>query len=276
LRWRLRPTASLCKSNGPATWARVAPAANGKRQSPINIEPAKAQYDPALAAKPFSISYDPSKAGKLLNNGHSAQVTFDSEGSSLTGGPLDHKYQVAQFHLHWGKSDDTGSEHRIDNKMYAAELHIVHWNTELFKSVGDAIKEDKGLCVLGMFLKVGKEHAGLKKMTDKLAQIPYSGDSIDLTEGFDPTPLLPSDTSKYYTYLGSLTTPPLFESVTWVVFQEPIEVSEAQMQAFRSLNETAKGSSVAPGEDDFKGKIVENYRPPLPVGDRLVRSSFKV
>jgi len=264
-----------CKSNGPDTWSKVAPAANGKRQSPIDIITASAKYDETLAAKPFKVSYDASKAQKLLNNGHSAQVTFDSEGSSLEGGPLSHKYQVAQFHLHWGKDNNSGSEHRINGKMYAAELHIVHWNSELFKSVGDAISQDQGLCVLGMFLTVGKEHAGLKAMTDKLKDIQYSGDSIDLKDGFDPATLLPKDLGSYYTYLGSLTTPPLYESVTWVVFKEPLEVSEEQMNAFRSLNEISKGGSVEAEAADFGGKIVENYRPPLPLGDRTLRASFK-
>ena len=40
--------------------------------------------------------------------------------------------------------------------------------------------------------------------------------------------------SDYYTYLGSLTTPPCFESVTWVVFKEPVEVSEAQVSHHRA------------------------------------------
>jgi len=33
----------------------------------------------------------------------------------------------------------------------------------------------------------------------------------------------------YYTYDGSLTTPPLAECVKWIVFKEPIEVSAAQV-----------------------------------------------
>ena len=40
----------------------------------------------------------------------------------LEGGPLEHKYKVAQFHFHWGKTNETGSEHRINDKMYAAEV----------------------------------------------------------------------------------------------------------------------------------------------------------
>lgn len=46
--------------------------------------------------------------------------------------------------------------------------------------------------------------------------------------GFDPTALLPSSLD-YWTYLGSLTTPPLLESVTWIVCKEPISVSSEQV-----------------------------------------------
>ena len=42
--------------------------------------------------------------------------------TGLEGGPLKHKYEVAQLHLHWGQTDSTGSEHRIDGRMYAAEV----------------------------------------------------------------------------------------------------------------------------------------------------------
>ena len=44
--------------------------------------------------------------------------------SALEGGPLSHKYQLAQFHFHWGQSSETGSEHRVDGQMYAAEVSL--------------------------------------------------------------------------------------------------------------------------------------------------------
>jgi carbonic anhydrase len=36
----------------------------------------------------------------------------------------------------------------------------------------------------------------------------------------------------YFTYPGSLTTPPLFESVTWLVYKDPITISEEQVLVF--------------------------------------------
>jgi carbonic anhydrase len=46
-------------------------------------------------------------------------------------------------------------------------------------------------------------------------------------EPVDPGAFLP-DGRLYWTYDGSLTTPPLTETVTWIVFQEPIGFSNKQ------------------------------------------------
>lgn len=45
---------------------------------------------------------------------------------------------------------------------------------------------------------------------------------------FDPSCLIPS-CPDYWTYAGSLTTPPLTESVTWIIKKKPIEVDEDQV-----------------------------------------------
>lgn len=52
--------------------------------------------------------------------------------------------------------------------------------------------------------------------------------SIANFKGFNPKCLLPSSL-RFWTYPGSLTTPPLYESVTWIVLADPIRVSDKQV-----------------------------------------------
>lgn len=253
------------ETNGPCHWQKQFPIAEeGKRQSPIDLELGKVQYDATL--KPIEVSYPIFNGATLSNTGHS--VLFSppeaENNSELKGGPLAHKYKLAQFHLHWGNTDDAGSEHRVDGKMYAAELHLVHWNTELYKDVGTALTSTDGLCVLGIFLEVDNnagDHAGLKDITDLLKNVTAKGSKIEMTKPFNPKSLLPGNTD-YMTYPGSLTTPPLSESVTWVVFKEPMKVSRSQIEAFRAMTNV---------EDKPMGG---NFRPPCPMNGRVVKASY--
>lgn len=262
-----------CKENGPATWTHVAPAARGLHQSPVNIQTGDVLYEPVLTSKPLNFHYVPANSKSISNNGHSVQVTIDGEGSLLEGGPYPHKYRVEQFHFHWGSTSQVGAEHLVDGKAYAAELHIVHWNCELFSSFAEAAKSANGLAVLCIFIQSGSEHEGLKKLVELLPKVQYSGEKTDIVGGFDPACLLPADKSKYWTYSGSLTTPPCYESVRFLLFKEPIQVSESQLNAFRQLvghGRTEKHHR----EDEHHGRIINNFRPPLPLNDRKVLASF--
>jgi carbonic anhydrase len=46
--------------------------------------------------------------------------------------------------------------------------------------------------------------------------------------------VLPEDRA-YYTYMGSLTTPPCTEDVLWMVFKQPIQISAEQVGIFAHL-----------------------------------------
>jgi carbonic anhydrase len=39
----------------------------------------------------------------------------------------------------------------------------------------------------------------------------------------------------YHHYIGSLTTPPCSEGVRWIVMNEPIELSQAQIEKFKTV-----------------------------------------
>ncbi|XP_029686272.1 carbonic anhydrase [Takifugu rubripes] len=251
-------------SNGPDKWAKDFPIADGSRQSPINIVPMEAQYDPSL--KPLKLNYNQSNAKGILNNGHSFQVDFvdDADSSTLTGGPITGTYRLRQFHFHWGASDDRGSEHTINNVKFPSELHLVHWNTK-YPSFGEASSQPDGLAVVGVFLKIGAANPRLQKILDALDVIKTKGKQTTFSN-FDPATLLPGFLD-YWTYDGSLTTPPLLESVTWIVLKEPISVSPVQMAMFRSLLITEEG--------EHPYYMVDNYRPPQDLKGRDVRASFK-
>ena len=88
------------------------------------------------------------------------------------------------------------------------------------------------LAVLGMFIEVGSKHEEFDKVIQTLGKIPNKGDETPIEDqGIDCNNLLPT-THGFWTYPGSLTTPPLYESVTWIVFKEPIQVSEEQVSFF--------------------------------------------
>ena len=111
---------------------------------------------------------------------------------------------------------------------YQFQLHLVHWNKKYADPMTAAGKPD-GLAVLGMFIEVGNKHEELDKVIQTLGKIKNKSDKTHLDDKcIDCNNLLPK-THEFWTYPGSLTTPPLLESVTWIVFKEPIQVSKEQV-----------------------------------------------
>ena len=51
----------------------------------------------------------------------------------------------------------------------------------------------------------------------------------DAADGPDALKEDPKKKIKYYTYKGSLTTPPCYESVTWIVFKDKVKISNTQV-----------------------------------------------
>ncbi|XP_036399530.1 carbonic anhydrase 7-like [Megalops cyprinoides] len=252
------------EEDGPSAWHRDYPIAQGNRQSPIDIVPAETVYDASLP--PITVAYDHCTSVSIANNGHSVVVEFDDadDRTVIKGGPLEDAYRLKQFHFHWGGKGCHGSEHTVGGKTYASELHLVHWNAAKYKTFGEAAAAPDGLAVLGVFLETGEEHRGLHKITDALYRVKFKGSTADF-RGFNPKCLLPNSLN-YWTYPGSMTTPPLHESVTWIVLKEPIVVSEKQMGKFRML--------LFSGEEEDRKRMENNFRPPQPLKGRKVRASF--
>lgn len=256
------------EEDGPAIWLNEPPAAKGLHQSPVNITPSDVIYDADLSRCPLSIHYDAASCKTLLNNGHTLQAVVDAQDTSLEGGPYVHKYRAAEFHFHWGRTSEEGTEHLVDGKAYSAELHIVHWNTELCSNFDEALKSATGVAVLGVFFQVGAENAALKKLVDLMPNVKYASQKTDIVGGFDPATLLPADRTKYWTYSGSLTTPQFYESVRFLIFKDPVQVSEQQLVEFRQLMSH-------PMHESKWSPIVNNCRRPIMcLNDRRILASF--
>lgn len=269
---------------GPNQWHHTWPC--GLNQSPIDICTKTAIYDSSLDK--FAIDRTPIRFN-YLNNGVNASITPEENAVVyLQGGPLmSNKFQLAQYHFHFGEENTCGCEHTIDGHHFAAELHIVHFNRELYNDLGSAFSSEGGLAVLGIFLDASEnysDNAFVAEVLKSFDNIRYKGDEFQTVNNFCVYDMLPENSHNYFTYPGSLTTPPLTENVTWTVFKEPIKISKKQQKEFLKLyavSEEEKDILVkhdpcirSNGPSHYCPSICNNYREVQPLHKRIVRSSF--
>jgi carbonic anhydrase len=178
----------------------------GAEQTPIDLNGGvKAQFD-----RPFSFDYRP-VAGKIVNNGHTIQVNVEKGCSCTIEGT---SYELLQFHFHHP------SEHLVSGKPWQMEAHLVHKSAE------------GRLAVVGVFMREGAANSLLAPVFDGMPK--ESGGEKPLPAAMNASGLFPVQRG-YYRYMGSLTTPPCSEGLTWTVFKEPIEASAEQIGKFASL-----------------------------------------
>ncbi|OQR66546.1 carbonic anhydrase 2-like [Tropilaelaps mercedesae] len=254
--------------DGPAHWGRTYPQALGQKQSPVDIVRAQVQLDTVLLKRPLKYNYQGVSTKSIANGGFGWRVDVESENHNLEGGPLNHRFRLVQFHSHWGETGCNGSEHTVDGEAFSGELHLVHCNIDLYNDPGKAACSENGLAVVGIFLKEGGSHPEFEKLCKLLTCIKYKGCKYEGISDFDICAFLPKDVENYWTYEGSLTTPPCYESVSWIVLKQPIEVSKDQFDAFRSL--------VTYSEDEnditiMDGPVTKNWRNCQPLENRVIR-----
>jgi len=200
---------------GPTHWGELAgdeACSSGQRQSPIALATSGDGAAASAAEPQDAFAYKPSKIS-LVNNGHTVQETCES-GSTLSEGGA--TYSLAQFHFH------SPSEHTIDGQSFPLEIHLVHTDAA-----------GKPALVVGILVQEGRDNAALDAVFANLPKA--SGDKSEPAGAtVDAGALLPPDRS-HFAYDGSLTTPPCTEGIRWRVMRQPIEMSAAQIQAYRSL-----------------------------------------
>ncbi|XP_065336298.1 carbonic anhydrase 2-like [Cloeon dipterum] len=233
----------------------------GERQSPINLDDVDS-ISTVFPPLEWYGHWDNREEGFMMRNTwHSAEVEYMGELPFIKGGPLTAEYILAQVHFHWGTSGNKGSEHSLDTHFFGMEAHLVHYKAE-YGSVSAAAGHLDGLVVVGIFFRSSRgNNPELNGIVSKLEEIiegnnstRINGDAMEWLEGY-------SDMQNYYTYLGSLTTPPCSEIVTWIVMKEPAIVGERQIEEFKRL----KGHN---------GTISTNVRPVQELKGRQVFHSW--
>ncbi|XP_029562082.1 carbonic anhydrase 4-like [Salmo trutta] len=226
-------------SCGDTTWPTIASEhCNGSRQSPINIVSASAVVDATLTTFTFTKYGDNYTMKNIKNTGKTVKVKLTS-GVQIAGGALSNAYDSLQFHLHWGNGTSVpGSEHTVDGTHYPMELHIVNAKSSHNGNTTTAVTDSMGLAALGFFIEaipgnVTGSPAAWNTLTSYLANITLKDDIANITHAISLDELLEGvDRTKYYRYLGSLTTPNCNETVVWTVFKDPIKVSQDLIDLF--------------------------------------------
>jgi carbonic anhydrase len=223
------PRWSYAGKDGPAAWGRLhkdfAACGIGHKQSPIDITTTQKENLPAI-----EFNYQPSTL-KVLNNGRTVQVNVDA-GSFIT--VVADSYRLVQYQVH------TPSEERIQGKAFDMSLHLLHVN-------------DAGeLAMVAVLFKQGNLNTALQPLWRNMPTTVVPERTIEGVR-LNPADLLPANKG-YYSFEGSLTTPPCSEGVRWFVLREPVEMSKAQALRIKAI-------------------FHSNARPVQPLRGRVVKES---
>jgi carbonic anhydrase len=209
---------SYAGDRGPDRWSTLTPVyaacGNGQQQSPINIAAERA------GASTFRTEYGTTSLAMLhhehvqeiINNGHTIQVNCDAGSRIVLNG---NTYELKQLHFH------TPSEHQVGGVSAPMEMHLVHQSAS------------GSLAVVGVLFAVDENAATI--FDTLMMHLPDKpGDRVTEPDFvLDLARVLPS-TAEAFHYQGSLTTPPCYEGVEWLVFVQPKRVKQVVIDAVHS------------------------------------------
>ncbi|XP_070389243.1 carbonic anhydrase-related protein-like isoform X2 [Dermacentor albipictus] len=188
----------------------------------------------------------------------------DKTKRTVRGGHLQGTFEFTHALFHWGSTSSQGSEHRLDGIAYPMELTFVNFDSvRAMGGVLDALESEA---------PTRRRRRTLRRLLRRL--LPWmvrrlAGSGSGAAKGA-PFPLTlnslmpPADLQEFYTYRGSLTTPPCTESVRWTVFRKNAFVSETLLHRLRRLRGHTKSSFLS-----------DNFRPPQRLHGRKIISSFR-
>ena len=198
--------------NGPLNWGKLDPAyeacGKGREQAPIDIRGARLNK----GLSPLEFHYR--SGGVTLENNGNTIVAHVHPGSYMVSNGMRYELQAFEFH-HPG-------EIAVKGKLNDMDVELVHKSTDgKYVVVEVRFQMDRGQAnpLMALLWQHLPQKAGATEKIDDL---------------INPAAFFPSDPG-YWTFAGSLSTPPCTEGTTWFVYQDPIPMSLGQLRDFSAL-----------------------------------------
>lgn len=201
---------SYSGSNGPANWHSLSPAnavcQSGQQQSPINLEGTEPVIMHRLVTN-YTVTPVHLRNDRITINMPYAKGSYLSVGAKV--------FQLKGFTFR------TPAEHAVSGKRHPMSIQFMHEDL------------DGRRAIVEVFVKEGKANLAAQELWELM---PLEPDQIVKRNKVlvNARDLMPTDKS-YYRYMGSLTTPPCSEGVSWYILKRPIELSKEQIALVRGI-----------------------------------------
>lgn len=180
------------------------------------------------------------------------ELESDMDDFYFSGAGLIYTYKFEALYFRFDLKSESGSEHRINSRAFPAEVQILAYNSNLFKSFHEASLKPFGILAISILVDLLPSEPSktrrptqiinrpLASLLNKLDKVRHRGNSVPIS-GFNLSALLP-DTDYFVTYDGSLTMPGCHESVVWLLLNKPTYISQADVSRISDIswNESLK------------------------------------
>lgn len=200
----------------------------------------------------FSISHPEShQADQSLNEISSLpESILNPSFIKFNGAGLIYNYKFEALFIRFDTKSESGSEHKINGRSFSAEIQLIAFNSDLYRTYYEASMKPFGLVAISVLVdnesrvfksasnsnnkqetNINREERQqqdqLSNLLDKLDKVRHRGDSVQISD-FNVSALLP-DTRYFVTYDGSLTIPGCHESVIWLILNKPMYISQVHV-----------------------------------------------